>query len=121
MQDFRDLLVWQKAHGLTLKVYAATKNFPQDERFGITSQLRRACSSICANLAEGCCRNSHRDFARFVGIALGSASEAEYFLLLARDLNYTRETDHSSLDERVREVKRMLTGLSQRLRSQGAR
>ena len=121
MQDFRDLQVWEKAHGLTLEIYDVTKGFPQDERFGLTSQLRRACASICANLAEGCCRHSDRDFARFVDMAMGSGSEVEYFLLLARDLNHLTESDYASLDEQSREVKRMLTGLNQLLRSQGTR
>ncbi len=116
MQDFRDLSVWQKSHGLTLRVYKVTRTFPQEERFGLTSQLRRACASICANLAEGCCRHTDKDFARFVDMALGSASEVEYFLLLARDLKYVTESDHAVVDERVREIKRMLTGLNQRLR-----
>ena len=118
MQDFRNLQVWRKAHQLTLAIYHVTNGFPQDERFSVTSQLRRACASICANLAEGCCRNSDKDFARFAGMAIGSASEVEYFLLLASDLNYTTESVYASLDERIREVKRMLTGLSQCLRSQ---
>ena len=117
MQNFRDLNVWQKAHRLTLEVYRITLSFPRDERFGLTSQLRRACASICANLAEGCCRTGDKDFARFVDIAVGSASEVEYFLLLARDLSHLTEADYASLDEGVREVKRMLTGLNQRLRS----
>ncbi len=120
MQNFRELNVWQKGHRLTLDVYKITVGFPQDERFGLTSQLRRACASICANLAEGCCRNSDKDFARFVDIGLGSASEVEYSLLLARDLSYLTETEYARLDERVQEVKRMLTGLNQRLRSKSA-
>ena len=117
MQNFRDLNVWRKGHELTLRVYEITGGFPNDERFGLTSQLRRACASICANLAEGCCRTSDKDFARFVDMAVGSASEVEYFLLLARDLNHVTESDYALLDERIREVKRMLTGLNQRLRS----
>ena len=102
---------------MTLEIYKVTSGFPSNERFGLTSQLRRACASICANLAEGCCRTSDKDFARFVDMALGSASEVEYFLLLARDLSHVIESEHASLDEQIREVKRMLTGLNQRLRS----
>ncbi len=117
MQSFRDLNVWQKGHRLTLDIYRQTKRFPSDERFGLTSQIRRACAAICANLAEGCCRHSDKDFARFVDIALGSASEVEYFLLLARDLNHVSEDQYAALVEQTREVKRMLTGLNQRLRS----
>ena len=117
MQSFRDLKVWQKAHQLTLAVYRTTGAFPSAERFGVTSQLRRACASIGANLAEGACRRSDRDFARFVEIAVGSASEVEYFLLLARDLDYLPDDRYLALVESVCEVKRMLTGFGRRLRS----
>jgi four helix bundle protein len=78
VQDFRDLKVWQKAHELTLAVYRVTAGFPREEQYGIVSQLRRAAASVPANLAEGRCRRTDRDFGRFVGIALGSASETEY-------------------------------------------
>ncbi len=115
MQSFRDLKVWQKGHCLTLDIYKNTVGFPREDRYGLTSQPRRACSSVSANLAEGSCRGSDKDFARFVNIALGSASEVEYFLLLARDLHYLTESAYVALDEQVREVKRMLTGLKQRL------
>ncbi len=115
MQDFRELNVWRKAHDLTLLVYTFTKAFPQDERFGLTSQMRRASSSICANLAEGCCRHTDKDFARFVDYALGSASEVEYFLLLANDLSYIDALDYEANREWICEIKRMLTGLRNRL------
>lgn len=116
MQDFRKLEVWEKAHRITLRIYAITRGFPQDERFGLTTQLRRACASIGANLAEGCCRHSDKDFARFVDISLGSASEVEYFLLLGHDLGYIPDGDFQDLNEDVQEVKRMLAGLNRRLR-----
>ena len=86
MKDFHDLKVWQKAHALTLTVYRITADFPRQEQYGLTSQLRRASSSIPANLAEGCGRNSDAEFIRFCTIAAGSASELEYHLLLAHDL-----------------------------------
>src|SRR4051794_33722106 len=108
VQDFRNLKVWQKAHALTLAVYRGTHGFPGDERFGLTSQLRRSCASISANLAEGCARGGDNDFARFVSIAAGSASETDYHLLLARDLHYLEESEYQSLFEQVCEVKRML-------------
>jgi len=97
-----------------MELYTTTQDFPPDERFGLTSQIRRACVSIGANLAEGCCRRSNREFARFVEVALGSASEVEYLLLLARDLGHLHKTCYGSLVERLREVKRMLTRLRQR-------
>ena len=116
MQDFRDLKVWRKGHELTLDVYKVTGAFPKGELYGITSQLRRACSSIPANLAEGCGRGGDADFGRFVQIAMGSASETEYFLLLARDLNFISVSDYECLESKVTEVKRMLTSLIQTLR-----
>jgi four helix bundle protein len=109
------LKVWQKAHGLALSVYQITAGFPRQELYGLTSQLRRACSSIPANLAEGCGRNGSAEFARFCSIALGSASEMEYHLLLARDLNLIKPTDHEALSTRTTELKRMLTALLQKL------
>ena len=87
MQDFRDLKVWQKSHQLTLEVYRSTATFPREELYGLTSQIRRASSSIPANIAEGCGRNSPNELRRFLEIAMGAASELEYHLLLARDLN----------------------------------
>lgn len=88
MSDFKQLAVWQKAHEATLEVYKITRSFPSDERFGLTSQIRRAAVSIGSNLAEGRGRKSDADFARFVRIALGSAYELQYQLLVARDIGY---------------------------------
>jgi four helix bundle protein len=88
MQDFRDLKVWQRAHALVLQIYKASSRFPDHERYGLISQLRRAAVSIPANIAEGTIRASDQDFARFLQIAIGSASEVDYLLLLARDLEY---------------------------------
>jgi four helix bundle protein len=116
MQDFRRLEVWQCAHELTLGIYRITKSFPVDERFGITSQLRRASSSIEANLAEGCGRGTDADFSRFVQMAMGSASEVECHLLLARDLAYMDEAIHQSLEQQTQRVKRMLTALLKSLK-----
>jgi four helix bundle protein len=115
MKDFRDLQVWQKAHLLTLSVYRLTASFPRDEQYGLTSQLRRASSSIAANLAEGCGRNGDAELARFCSIAMGSASELEYHVLLARDLNILTANDYATLVRDTSEVKRMLAGLIQKL------
>jgi four helix bundle protein len=117
VQDFRNLKVWQKAHALTLAVYRGTRNFPSDEKFGITSQLRRSCASIPANLAEGCARGGDIDFARFVNVAAASASETDYHLLLARDLQYLEDSVYQQLFEQVSEVKRMLNTFERTLRS----
>ncbi|MBI1875623.1 MAG: four helix bundle protein [Acidobacteria bacterium] len=115
MKDFRDLQVWQKAHQLTLAVYRHTASFPRDERYGLTTQLRRSSSSIAANLAEGCGRNGDAELARFCSIAMGSASELDYHLLLARDLKLLNTTDYTEVAQQATEVKRMLTGLLQKL------
>ncbi len=115
VKDFRDLQVWQKAHQLTLAVYRHTATFPRDERYGLTTQLRRASSSIAANLAEGCGRNGDAELARFCAIAMGSASELDYHLLLAKDLKLLTATDYAGLARDTSEVKRMLTGLIQKL------
>ncbi len=117
MKDFHKLLVWKKAHELTLAVYQASSLFPDHERYGLTSQLQRASASIAANLAEGCGRESDGDFRRFVEIASGSACEVEYHLLLARDLKMLGEQDYQRLNRDVNEVKRMLASLSRRLRA----
>jgi len=117
VQDFRELKVWQKAHELTLSVYEVTRSFPRDEQFGLTSQIRRSCSSVAANLAEGCGRNGDAEFARYCSIAMGSASETEYHLLLARDLKMLKPADYEDLSRRATELKRMLTGLTQKVRA----
>jgi four helix bundle protein len=116
MQDFRNLKVWEKAHALTLNIYRCTRNFPREERFGLTNQLRRSCASIPANVAEGCARFSDIDFARFVNNAAGSASETDYHLLLSRDLQYLEESVYVPLFEQVTEVKRMLNSFERTLR-----
>ena len=87
MQSFRNLRVWEKSHQLTLDVYTSSKAFPRDEMFGLTSQMRRASASIGMNIAEGCCRKGDTEMARFLQIAMGSASELEYQFLLAHDLD----------------------------------
>lgn len=115
MGPFHDLVVWQKSHALVLDLYKATLHFPQDERYALTSQLRRAATSIPANIAEGSGHDSDGDFSRFVAIALGSAAELEYHLLLARDLGYISSNDHRAFDQRLAEVKRMLVSLRRRL------
>jgi four helix bundle protein len=111
VQDFRNLKVWQKAHEYVLAVYRATANFPSHETFGLRSQIRRASYSIPSNVAEGCGRGSDQDFARFLQIAMGSACEAEYQLLLAGDLGYLTPEDGGRLNAILVEVKRMLSAL----------
>lgn len=109
MRDFRKLKVWQKAHGLTLDIYRVSLDFPKEELYGLTSQLRRAAASIGANIAEGCGKSTNADMGRFLQIALGSASECEYHPLLARDLALLPQADFERLNQQVTETKMMLT------------
>lgn len=117
MKDFRDLLVWQKGHQLTLNVYRATGSFPREELYGLTSQMRRASKSIPGNIAEGCGKGSDADLGRYLQIALGSASELEYYFILARDLEYMNHPAAERFIAEVTEVKRMLTGFIQKLKA----
>lgn len=116
MRDFRKLDVWGKSHELTLAVYRVSNRLPKEELYGLTSQMRRAAASIPANIAEGCGREGDAELARFLRIAMGSASELEYHLLLARDLTFLDQPSHDALAGMLIEVKRMLTGLIQTLR-----
>ena len=111
--------MWRKSHALTLRVYQLTREFPVEEKFGLTNQLRRAVVSVELNLAEGRSRGSDADFRRFVQMALGSASEVECQLLIARDLDFLGASTHVETERAVQEVKRMLIGLSQRLGANG--
>ena len=117
MRNYKDLLVWEKSHRLTLAIYKETNAFPKEERFGLTSQVRRASSSIAANLAEGCGRRSDGEMARFVQIAMGSGAELSYHLLLCRDLGILGTAEFSRLASDLEEVMRMLSALSGRVRS----
>src|SRR5579864_6889814 len=98
---------------MTLDVYSATRDFPKEELYGLTSQLRRSAASVGANIAEGSGRRTNNEICRFLQIARGSASEAEYHILLARDLKLLREEDFQRLSHRADEVQRMLTALIQ--------
>ena len=117
MRDFRGLKVWQRAHEFTLEVYRATKKFPRDEQFGLTAQVRRSAESVAANIAEGCGRDGDPEFARFLRIAMGSASETEYHLLVAKDLGFLPPSDHERMAASVQEVKKMLSGVIRKLRA----
>lgn len=117
MRDLRKLQVWEKAHQLTLAMYKATTTFPQTELYGLTSQIRRASASIPTNIAEGCGRDTETELARFMHIAAGSASELEYHLLLAHDLNFLPDAIYTELHTNITEVKRMLTTFTQKLKA----
>lgn len=115
MGNYKDLKVWQKAHQLTLSVYAATRGFPREELYGLTSQVRRAASSVPANIAEGKGRYGNAEFGRFLQIALGSACELDYHLLLARDLTYLDADVQQRMERDLDEIRAMLIGLIQKL------
>ena len=116
MKDFRELKVWEKGHRLTLEIYRITKQFPQEETYGLKSQIRRSSASIPTNVAEGCGRDSDAELARFLQIAMGSASELEYLVLLSKDLELIEEPDYESSTKDVVEVKQMLTSFIKKLR-----
>jgi four helix bundle protein len=115
MRDFRTLKVCQKAHDCVLEIYRHTRDFPTEERFGLTAQLRRAATSVPSNIAEGCGREGDRELARFLSIAGGSASEVEYQLLLAHDLNLLDDEPYRQLDAQIKEVRRMLNAFIRKL------
>lgn len=117
MKDYKKLMVWEKSHQLALAVYGATSDFPKDELYGPTSQIRRACVSIPANIAEGCGREGDAELARFFQISMGSASELEYHLLLAHDLGILSDNVYSDLNSSLTEVRRMLNAFIQKLKA----
>jgi four helix bundle protein len=105
-------MVWEKAHKLTLAVHKITEVFSKDERFGLTSQVRRACSSIAANVKEGCGRRSEGEMGRYIQIAIGSGAELSYHLLLSKDLGIPGPAEFMRLASDLDEVMRMLSALS---------
>ena len=111
MSDHRKLKVWVEAHALTLGLYRRCGSFPETERFGLASQIRRSAASIGTNLVEGCGRGSDAELLRFVRIARGSARELEYQLLLGRDLNFLDHQEWTDYQERVDKISRMLSQL----------
>jgi four helix bundle protein len=116
VKDFRELKVW--AHQMTLQSYRITETFPRHELFGLASQIRRCCSSIPANIAEGCGRLGNSELHRFLQIACGSANELEYHFLLARDLGYISHADNLNAHKELLEVKRMLVALTRKVGSE---
>src|SRR5271166_6489188 len=110
MRDFRQLEVWEVAHQLVLRVYKVTQEFPKHELYGLTSQMRRCSASIAANIADGCGRTGNGDLHRFLSVAMGSAVELEYFLLLSRDLGLVCNS-YEELNTQTHRVQRMLASL----------
>ena len=115
VKTHKDLIVWQKAIDLTLDIYKTTEGFPKEERYGLTSQLRRAAVSIPSNVAEGRYRGSRKDFAHFVRIALGSSAEIETQILIAQKFGWLNEKDFLRISDLLSQVGKMLNGLVQKL------
>ena len=116
MRDFKKYDIWKLSHVFTLKIYDITKSYPKDEIYGLISQIRRASSSIPTNISEGCGRDSDVEFNRFLTIALGSASEVEYLILLSKDLNYIDQDSFIVLNEEINLIKRKIYSLKQKLK-----
>lgn len=117
MQDFTKLKVWQKAHNFTVNLYKITRDFPSEEKFGLTNQIRRATVSIESNISEGCGRNGDKEFSRFLDIAQGSAYEVKCQILIARDLEYLDSNKSQLLTDKIDEVSRMINALNQKLKA----
>ncbi len=118
MKDYKNLIVWQKAHQLVLAVYEATRSFLKDEQYNLTSQLRRAAASSPTNIAEGCGKFTQIDFARYLQIAQGSAQEGEYLSFRSYELGYIKEDEYKNLNGMVNEVKAMLISLIKKVRKE---
>ena len=115
MRDYKKYNVWKLGHEVTLDVYRLTQGFPMEENYGLIRQMRRCSSSIPANIAEGCGRESDTEFKRFLIISQGSASELEYFTILAKDLKYMNYDDFSLINDKVNKVRRSLNSLIHKL------
>ncbi len=115
MRNYKNYIVWEKGHKLTLDIYQIVANYPKEELFSLVSQMKRSSSSIPTNIAEGCGRKSEKDFCRFLYIAFGSANELEYQIILSRDLNFITGEEVDVLLFQVEEIKKMLNSLIQKL------
>jgi four helix bundle protein len=111
IRSFKDLNAWKEAHKLVLLIYQVTKEFPKDEQFGLTSQLRRAAVSITSNIAEGFSRHTYKEKAQFYSMALGSLSEVQSQLIIAADLKFIQSTQFSQLDSQTTTVSKLTNGL----------
>ncbi len=116
MQNYKDLIVWKKAHQLTLEIYKIVSTYPKEEIYSLVSQLKRASSSIATNIAEGTGRFSQKDLAHFLQIALGSSHEVEYLLLLSKDLGFINNEIYIQLEKDINEIKAMLISLIKKVR-----
>lgn len=117
MKDYKKLIVWQKGHDNAKLIYDFTREFPKEERFGITSQIRRAVVSVPTNIAEGCGKFTQKDFARYLQTAFGSAQETEYLSFLSFELGYLNEEQYKKTNALINEVKAMLISLLKKVRA----
>lgn len=115
MKDFKKQEIWRRSHQLTLEIYRATQQFPKEEIYGLTSQIRRAMSSIPTNIAEGCGRRTNAELANFLNIASGSASELEYEILLAKEIGYITQEQYEVWTKEIEEIRSMLAAYMHRL------
>ena len=115
MQDYRKLIFWQKSHIFALNIYRVTSMFPREEIYSLVSQMRRAAISVPSNIAEGCGRNGSKEIRHFMAMAMGSANEVGYQLLLAKDLNYIPDEKYISLNNDVDEIQKMLASYIKRI------
>ena len=118
MRDFKKYDVWELSHKFTLEIYRITSVFPKEELYGLTSQIRRASLSIPTNISEGCGRSSDKEFNQFLNIALGSALETEYLLMLSKDLDYIQTDVFLNLESKINEIKSKIYNLKSKLTSQ---
>jgi len=118
MHNFKELKIWQLSRYFVKDIYFLTKKFPDDERFGLTQQIRRAVVSIPSNIAEGSGRGSNNDFSRFLDIANGSAFEVETQLILSLDLEYISQTEFDFLNEKLQVIEKMIFNFNQSLKEQ---
>lgn len=118
MKDFKSQVIWQRSHRLTVEIYKETKKFPQEEIYGLTSQIRRAVSSIPTNIAEGCGRRTNAELANFLNIASGSASEVEYELLLAKELGYITAEQCNIWTNDICELRSMMAAYMKKLKTE---
>ena len=117
LKSFRELEVWQKAHGLVLATYRLTDTFPDRERFGIVSQIRRSAASVPANIAEGFGRRTTKELLQFLTNANGSLEETRYFFILGRDLGYLKNEDFEDMEKQCSSVGQMIGALGRSLKS----
>jgi four helix bundle protein len=115
MKTFRDLFIWQKAMTLVTNTYQITQQFPNEELFGLTSQIRRSAVSIPSNIAEGYGRESQKDFLRFINFAVSSLFELQTQIEIAKNINYLNETEFNNIFEKTRELEAMMIAFSKKL------